>query len=114
MNLTVERVTAGYHGKTVIFDVDLALDAGETLCLLGPNGSGKTTLFKTILGLMVPTAGRSLRRRRRYPPLASPAPRQNPGLCSPGAHASFRLSRARCGVDGPLGSHQALFFARPV
>ena len=23
MNLTVERVTAGYHGKTVIFDVDL-------------------------------------------------------------------------------------------
>jgi ABC-type cobalamin/Fe3+-siderophores transport system ATPase subunit len=58
MNLTVECVTAGYHGKTVIFEVDLALGAGETLCLLGPNGSGKTTLFKTILGLMYPTAGR--------------------------------------------------------
>ncbi len=41
MNLTVERVTAGYHGKTVIFDVDLELGAGETLCLLGPNGSRK-------------------------------------------------------------------------
>ena len=58
MNLSLERVSAGYHGKTVIFDVDLELGAGETLCLLGPNGSGKTTLFKTILGLIYPTAGR--------------------------------------------------------
>lgn len=58
MNLSVERVRAGYHGKTVLFNVDLEFGSGETLCLLGPNGSGKTTLFKTILGLIIPTAGR--------------------------------------------------------
>ena len=57
MNLTVERVTAGYRGRAVIFDISLTLASGEALCLLGANGSGKTTLFKTILGLMRPFSG---------------------------------------------------------
>ena len=51
------------YGATVGRDVDLAVRAGEVVCLLGPNGSGKTTLFKTMLGLL-PAAGRRCAARR--------------------------------------------------
>jgi iron complex transport system ATP-binding protein len=47
----------GYGAKIVGRDVDLALQSGEVLCLLGPNGSGKTTLFKTMLGLLPAQSG---------------------------------------------------------
>lgn len=38
-------------------NVDLTLERGEIICLLGPNGSGKTTLIKLINGLLLPTDG---------------------------------------------------------
>lgn len=47
----------GYPGKAVGRGVNLAVRAGEIVCLLGPNGSGKTTLFKTLLGLIPMQAG---------------------------------------------------------
>jgi iron complex transport system ATP-binding protein len=47
----------GYGAKAIGRDLDLEVDAGEVLCLLGPNGSGKTTLFKTMLGLIPTQAG---------------------------------------------------------
>ena len=50
MRLEARRLAFGYPGKPVGRDVDLAVGAGEVVCLLGPNGSGKTTLFKTLLG----------------------------------------------------------------
>jgi iron complex transport system ATP-binding protein len=57
MRLATHGVAFGYPGKPVGCDVNLALNSGEILCLLGPNGSGKTTLFKTLLGLRKPQAG---------------------------------------------------------
>jgi branched-chain amino acid transport system ATP-binding protein len=48
--LSLDQVTAGY-GETVVLDgVSFALNAGETLALLGRNGVGKTTLLATIMG----------------------------------------------------------------
>ena len=55
--LDVRRVSAGYGETLVVRDVDLQVDAGETLAVLGPNGHGKTTLMRAITGLLPLAAG---------------------------------------------------------
>lgn len=49
----------GYGGEVVIPGIDLALQAGGSLALVGTNGSGKSTLIKTLVGLL-PVSGGSL------------------------------------------------------
>ena len=49
--LAVEGLTAGYGDATVLEDVALTLDEGDSLALLGRNGMGKTTLLVTLMGL---------------------------------------------------------------
>ena len=46
-----------YGAKEALCDVDLTLESGHIVGLLGPNGSGKTTLIKLACGLLTPTAG---------------------------------------------------------
>ena len=58
VKLSAERLAFGYPGKRVGHDVDLTVEPGQVICLLGANGSGKTTLFKTLLGLLAPQGGR--------------------------------------------------------
>lgn len=47
----------GYDNRKVGQGVNLTLNAGQVLCLLGPNGGGKTTLLKTLVGLKTALAG---------------------------------------------------------
>jgi zinc transport system ATP-binding protein len=46
-----------YDGPTILEAVDLSIQKGEFLGVVGPNGGGKTTLLKLILGLLEPTEG---------------------------------------------------------
>ncbi|HEX2650927.1 MAG TPA: ABC transporter ATP-binding protein [Burkholderiales bacterium] len=58
--LELRRVSAAYGRAQVLFGVDLALNAGEALVVLGRNGAGKTTTLKAIIGLLPCTSGEIL------------------------------------------------------
>ncbi len=55
--LTLESVHAHYGKSHVLQGVDLRVDDGEAVALLGRNGVGKTTTLRTIMGLMPPSDG---------------------------------------------------------
>ena len=50
-------LTKTYGGFTALDHLDLTLERGRFIGLLGPNGSGKTTTIKLLNGLLQPTAG---------------------------------------------------------
>ena len=55
--LEIDSVHAGYGRVDVLHDICITLKQGEFISIVGPNGAGKTTLFKTISGLVTPSAG---------------------------------------------------------
>ena len=73
---TVQDLSAGYGGRTILHDISFTLGSGMLLGVLGENGSGKTTLLKAICGILPHTGtceldgaafeGLSARRIARY------------------------------------------------
>ena len=55
--LELDRIRVGYGAATALWDVSLAIAAGELVCVVGPNGAGKTTLINAIAGLNPIAAG---------------------------------------------------------
>lgn len=56
--LTVEEATAGYNGRPVLSDLNLALYPGGFTALVGDNGAGKSTLALLLAGLLKPSSGK--------------------------------------------------------
>jgi branched-chain amino acid transport system ATP-binding protein len=55
--LAIQGLYSGYGKIEVLHDVNVAIERGQIVTLIGANGAGKTTLLKTISGLIRPTAG---------------------------------------------------------
>ena len=58
--LKAENITVAYNGENTIEDINIHLNEGEIVSLLGVSGSGKTTLFNILSGLMTPDSGHVL------------------------------------------------------
>ena len=55
--LRCDGITKKYGPLIALNNIDLSIEGGRIIGLLGPNGSGKTTLIKLINGLLTPTSG---------------------------------------------------------
>jgi branched-chain amino acid transport system ATP-binding protein len=55
--LRVRGLSAGYGQAVVVHDIDLVLEAGQSIALLGRNGTGKTTLLTSLVGVTRRHAG---------------------------------------------------------
>lgn len=55
--LEVRGLNVGYGDVQVLWDVDLVIQPGETVALVGSNGAGKSTLLNALSGLMNPISG---------------------------------------------------------
>ena len=55
--ISTEQLFFAYDGESVLQNVNLTVDKGEFLGIIGPNGGGKTTLLYLIMGFLKPDCG---------------------------------------------------------
>ena len=55
--IELRNVNFSFGRESLLRDVSLSIEPGETLVLIGPSGQGKTTLLKIMAGLLAPTSG---------------------------------------------------------
>ncbi len=91
--LTARELVVRIGAQAVCCGLDLSLEAGETLVILGKNGAGKSTLLTTLAGLRPPLAGEVLLQQQSY-----------------AAHGPRAAARLR----GWLGQHRGDPFATTV
>ena len=93
MSLFAARgLTVQFGGLTAVDQVDIVLEEGQTLGLIGPNGSGKTTFFNAVTGL-VPARGEVVFRTKGLIGLEPHA------ICRGGIARTFQSSRLCLGLS---------------
>ena len=55
--LACRDVSLGYEGQSVLTHLNITIQEGDYLCIVGDNGSGKSTLLRGLLGLLPPQSG---------------------------------------------------------
>ena len=55
--ITLRNVVVSFGGPALLENLDLQIDAGERVCLVGRNGAGKSTLMKVLAGTIIPEEG---------------------------------------------------------
>ena len=55
--IQLKPVDMFFHGRPIFQDINLDIDKGEIMVIIGPSGSGKSTILRLIIGLLKPTAG---------------------------------------------------------
>ena len=71
--IQISGLRKSFGGKLVLAGVDLAVEQGESLCVIGQSGTGKSVLLKCILGLTAPDAGQILWQGKALDPTTRPA-----------------------------------------
>ena len=70
--IKIEQLHKKFGALVALKDINLQLQSGECIALIGPNGCGKTTLIKSILGMVIPDSGKiivqgeDIRHHERY------------------------------------------------
>lgn len=64
--LELRNVSLGYGNRIVLHGINLCVQTGDFLGLVGPNGTGKTTLLRALLGTLRPRAGDIIREQPRH------------------------------------------------
>lgn len=49
--ISIQKFNKSYNGKKIYTDINIGVEAGDFICIIGPNGCGKTTLLKSIAKL---------------------------------------------------------------
>ncbi|QNE74276.1 ATP-binding cassette domain-containing protein [Streptomyces finlayi] len=107
--ISVDGVSFGYPGRTVLSDVHLSVAPGESVALVGLNGCGKSTLLRLVAGLLRPSAGRVLLAGEDVSRLSRRATARRVALLHqsspavPGMTVRQLVKQGRYASRGPLG-----------
>ena len=107
--IELNHISKGFYNKTVLNDVSLTVEQGQTVGLVGANGSGKSVLFKIICGFLRPDSGKvfvrgkELGKDRDFP--------ENMGLFinSPGfvgIYSGFQNLKYLADIQGKIGDEE--------
>jgi len=113
--VTVRGLTRRFGNTLALDDVDLAIEPGEFVALLGRSGSGKSTLLRTLAGLDAPTAGTLqvpnermvVFQEPRLLPWKTAAQNVALGLKGSGAKEQARAALGEVGLDHRLDAYPA-------